>query len=119
VVYGGNEIGLVSPISYNEREVNNMIKEYQVTLYSNNGYKPVSAIIKLDSVNIKNIGLEAYSKDIKTKGIQKICNKRYWTQRELKQYGYTKVKIREYDKEKIKAENAEKYERIKQERGWI
>ena len=48
----------------------------------------------------------------------KICQKRYWTNADLKKYFYTRVKIREYDKEKIEKENAERYERIKKERGW-
>jgi hypothetical protein len=96
-----------------------MIKEYQVTLFTpDNKYKPVSCIVQQDTAIAKEIGNKVYTQKIKTKGIQKICNKRYWSGQDLTRYGYTKVKIREYDKEKIAAENAERYEKIKKERGW-
>ena len=36
----------------------------------------------------------------------------------LKKYGYTQIKVRVYDKQKIEQENAERYEQIKKERGW-
>ena len=80
--------------------------EYQVTLLCDTGkYRPVSAIVKVD----------AYDKQaIVTKGIQKICAKRTWFKSDLIRYGYTKVKIREYDKAKIEAENKARYEAIKE-----
>ena len=82
--------------------------KYQVTLMCDNGkYRPVSTIVDLDTKDITTI---------KTKGIQKICAQRYWTKLNLKQYGYTKVKIRVYDKEKIDKENEERYNRIKEEK---
>lgn len=97
-----------------------MIKEYQVTLMCETGqYKPVSAIIKADTNNIIKMGKTAYIDDIRTRGIQKICSKRYWINADLKRFHYTKVKMREYNKEKIEKENAERYEKIKRERGWI
>jgi hypothetical protein len=82
--------------------------QYQVTLMCDNGkYKPVSTIVEMDTKDVSTI---------KTKGIQKICAQRYWTKLNLKQYGYTKVKIRAYDKEKIDKENAERYNKIKEEK---
>ena len=94
-----------------------MMKEYQVTLMcETNQYKPVSCIIKKDTELIAEIGKDAFLKALKNEGIKKICQKRYWGNRELKQYGYTKVKVREYDKEKIAKENAEKYEKLKEEK---
>lgn len=73
-----------------------MIKQYQVTLFCTTGaYKPVSCIISKDSVDITTMGKLEYVKDIKTKGIQKICNKRYWGAADLKKYGYTTIKVRE------------------------
>ena len=42
--------------------------------------------------------------------------KRYWTVDDLKKYGYTKGKIREYDREKIEQENAARYEALKEEK---
>lgn len=96
-----------------------MVKEYQVTLIcETRQYKPVSAIVRADTEDLTKIGKEAYIDSICKKGIIKICEKRYWGKMDLKRYHYTKVKIREYDKEKIAKESAERYERIKRERGW-
>ena len=84
---------------------------YQVTLTTTTGkYKPVSCIVTTD------LTLEDNKKEIINKGVVKICQKRYWTQRDLKNYGYTKAKVREYDKEKIEQENKERYEKLKQEK---
>ena len=97
-----------------------MIKEYQVTLICETGqYRPVSAIVKADDKTAEAIGVDAFKRQIRTQGITKICQKRYWDSSDLKRYHYTKVKMREYDKEKIEKENAERYEKIKRERGWI
>lgn len=97
-----------------------MIKEYQVTLFCTTGqYKPVSTIIKKDNNLIKTQGKEVFIKEIRLDGIKKICVQRYWTTRELKQYNYTQVKVREYDKKRIEQEKKERYEQIKKERGWI
>ena len=85
--------------------------QYQVTLTTTTGkYKPVSCIVTTD------LTLEDNKKEIINKGIVKICQKRYWTQRDLKKYGYLKAKVREYDKEKIEQENKERYEKLKQEK---
>ena len=82
--------------------------QYQVTLTCTTGkYRPVSAIVETDSTD-KAI--------IQTKGIQKICIQRGWSSTELKKYGYTKVKMRIYDKEKIAIENKARYEKIKEEK---
>ena len=89
-----------------------MVKEYQVTLMCASGkYKPVSCIIKNEEVDLTN-------KDVRTElvkqGTQKICIKKYWSSKDLKKYGYTKAKIREYDKQKIAEESAARYEAIKE-----
>jgi hypothetical protein len=82
--------------------------KYQVTLMCDNGkYKPVSTIVEMDTQDVP---------AIKTRGIQRICAQRYWTKLDLKNYGYTQVKIRIYDKEKIDKENEERYNRIKEEK---
>lgn len=87
------------------------MKQYQVTLSTINGkYKPVSCIITTD------LSLETNKKDIINKGVIKICQKRYWTQRDLKTFGYLKAKVREYDKVKIEQENKERYEQIKEQK---
>lgn len=97
-----------------------MMKQYQVTLFATNGkYKPISTIVNYDTSVIPDRSNDEHIREIKNKGIKQICQKRYWTSKDLLKYGYTKCKIREYDKEKIEKENKIKYERIKQERGWI
>lgn len=95
-----------------------MKKQYQVTLISATGkYKPVSCLITMEQTEDVDLTLnKEIKKNIITQGIQKICNQRLWSKRELVQYGYTKARVREYDKEKIAKENAERYERIKEEK---
>lgn len=86
-----------------------MKKQYQVTLMCNNGkYKPVSTIVSLEETSDK--------KAIMREGQRKIMIQRYWTMADLKKYGYTSGKVREYDREKIERENAERYARIKEEK---
>lgn len=89
--------------------------QLQITLFDkNNRYKPVSTLVNVESARYYN----THSTEVKTQGIIKICQKRGWTQRELKEYNYTTCKVRVYDKEKIEKENKERYEKIKEERGW-
>ena len=83
--------------------------QYQVTLICENGkYKPVSAIVTVETETEKSV--------LSRKGIEKICIARNWTKKDLQRYGYTKVKMRVYDKEKIERENKERYEKIKEEK---
>lgn len=91
------------------------MKQVQITLINPEGkYKPISTIIEVPTLKEFNENKKTYQQ----KAIEKICAKRYWGTAELKKYGFTKVKCREYDKEKIARENAERYEAIKKERGW-
>ena len=83
--------------------------DYQVTLLCTPGaYKPVSCIVKCNA--------ELSKKEIRTKGLIKIMSKRHWTKADLTKYGYTKIKIREYDKEKIEFEKKLHYELIKEQK---
>ena len=92
------------------------MKEYQVTLFCvTDKYKPVSCIVKVDTDGLSRESLKA---TVRTKGITKICAQRYWSRSDLVRLQYTKVGIREYDKEKIEREKQERYEQIKKERGW-
>ena len=89
--------------------------ELQVTLFDKNGkYKPVSTLISVESLEY----YHSHAKQIKAKAITYICQKRMWNSTDLKRYGYTTCKVRVYDKERIERENKERYERIKEERGW-
>lgn len=102
----------------NREEIDSMKKQYQVTLISATGkYKPVSCIITREQATNDDLSLDKeVRKTLITLGTQKICNQRLWGKRELTQYGYTKARVREYDKEKIAKENAERYEKIKEEK---
>lgn len=83
---------------------------YQVTLVCDNGkYRPASTI-----VNDATDTMEQTT--IRKKGIENICFKRGWGKADLLRYGYTKVKVRVYDPEKIEAENKARYEKIKEEK---
>ena len=91
--------------------------EYQVTLMcATNEYKPVSAIVQWEQDTTADLSISPIGKDIRLAGIRKICFKRGWDGTDLKRYGYTKCKIRLYDKQKIAQENAERYEKIKKEK---
>ena len=73
-----------------------MPKRYQVTLYDKqNRYKPVSAIVMCSAP--KDLTDKADRKWLISQGTMKICQKRLWGARELKQYGYLTAKIRDYD----------------------
>lgn len=87
----------------------------QITLTSTEGYKPMSTIVEI--ADKKEYLYKR--KEIHNKAIVKICAQRHMTLKDLTYYGYTKVKAREYDAEAIAKENAERYEQIKKERGWV
>lgn len=88
--------------------------QYQITLIDNsNKYRPVSTLISSEPIDLNN---SIAKKEIITRGIKKICAQRYWTNLDLKKYGYTAIKIRVYDKEKIDKENVERYNKIKEEK---
>lgn len=96
------------------KEIRMMI-DLQCTLFSTTGkYKPMSTIVKVESVAY----YKAHKTEVQTRAIQKICIQRKTEPWCLKRDGFTRMKVRVYDKEKIEAENAERYERIKKERGW-
>lgn len=87
----------------------------QFTLFSTTGkYKPMSTLIEVPSIKEYNNNPEEYKK----KAIRKMCIQRKTDGYYLKKYGYTQIKVRVYDKQKIEQENAERYEQIKKERGW-
>lgn len=78
-----------------------MLKSYQITMYcSTNQYKPISTIVKIEQEREEeNLLLNKEKKqEIINKGIVRICQKKFWTMREVKRYNYTRVKAREYKK---------------------
>ena len=88
--------------------------QIQITIMSDKGYRPLSTLIEVDNAQ------EYINNKVKCQqdAVLKICANRHMTTRDLRKYGYTQIKAREYNKEKIAQENAERYERIKKERGW-
>lgn len=87
----------------------------QVTMISNKGYRPVSALVDVPSV----AEFKANPKKYRDDGVVKICAKRSWNWAKVKEFGYdSEIKMRVYDREKIEREKAERYEQIKKERGW-
>lgn len=89
--------------------------QIQLTLYSESGkYRPMSTIVEVESIAYYN----AHKQEILNRAIQRISVQRKMDIWAMKKYGYTKLKARVYDKEKIEQENKERYERIKEERGW-
>ena len=75
--------------------------KYQVTMYCTTGqYRPVSTIVTIEQENDDNLLLNPKKKkEIIDKGIIRICQKRYWTSRDVIKYGYTKVKARVYEEQ--------------------
>ena len=79
-------------INNNNNNNNNTIT-LQVTLFDkNNKYKPISTLIQVPSI-------EEYKRDstkYKVQALQKICNQRYLSGKELQDLGYTIIKVRNY-----------------------
>ena len=75
------------------------MKTYQVTLYCADGrYRPVSCLVPSETVQEAREDKDKLISAVKQEGIKKICQKRYWTAKDLKKYNYTKVKIRTLEK---------------------
>ena len=89
--------------------------EYQVTLYcTTKKYRPVSCIIKRE--NKADLDNASVKRELVTAGMKKICIQRGWSGEDLRAFGYITGKVREYDREKIEAENKARYEKIKEEK---
>lgn len=87
----------------------------QFTLFTTTGhYKPVSTVLEVSSLE----EYRANARQYKDKAIKKIAQQRLWDNKDLIRYGYTTMKVRVYDKEKIAQANAKRYEQIKKANGW-
>lgn len=65
----------------------------QVTLFDVTGkYKPLSTLIEVESVEY----YKKHAKECKERAIQKICNQKYLSGKELVKLGYKKIKVRNY-----------------------
>ena len=77
-----------------------MNKQYQVTLFCTTGaYRPVSCIVNRQQEEDTDMSQDkVIRKELQRAGVKKICEKRYWQLSDLSRYGYTKYKIRPYEK---------------------
>lgn len=64
----------------------------KVTVVSDKGRRPVSTLITVKDVADWN----AHSKAYKQRALQNICAKKYWDSRDLRLYGYSKIKAEIY-----------------------
>lgn len=73
-----------------------MIKKYQVTLFCADGrYKPVACIVNNEQADDLDLSRDKASRMmLQKKGVEKICQKRYWGKADLMKYNYTRCKIR-------------------------
>lgn len=75
------------------------VMKLQVTLFATNGkYRPISTIINVENMEDYNKNKKKYQE----KAILNICHNRKITWKELVNNSYTKIKVREYNKNKIK-----------------
>lgn len=88
--------------------------QFQITLTSNKGYRPISTIIEAkDAADfLQNI------REYRLRAVTRMLAQRHWTDADRVKYGYTTLKQRVYDPARFEQEKADRYERIKQERGW-
>ncbi|MGN0992925.1 MAG: hypothetical protein ACI4PE_03300 [Bacilli bacterium] len=73
--------------------------ELQITLFDKNKkYKPMSTIVKIESIDYYN----THKAEVQKRAIENIAHQRKMLPSEIIKAGYTQVKTRVYDKEKIK-----------------
>ena len=73
----------------------------QITFFQkDNKYKPVSTLLEVESMEY----YEQHKAETQTRALLNIAHNRKTTPQELLKQGYTKIKVREYDLEKIKAQ---------------
>ena len=73
----------------------------QITFFQkDNKYKPVSTLLEVESMEY----YEQHKAETQRRALLNIAHQRKTTPKELINQGYTKIKVREYDIEKIKAQ---------------
>ena len=73
----------------------------QVTIFTKNGkYKPMSIVFSIK----EGYDIEENKQPLMQRGLREIATKRGLTVAELRAYGFTYAKVREYDKAKIEKE---------------
>ena len=82
----------------------------QCTLFSvTNKYRPISTLLEIESIKYYN----THKQEVQQMAIDKIVAQRKTERWCLKRDGYTRMKVRVYDKKKIKEEEKRRYEKIK------
>ena len=85
---------------------------YQVTIFSTiKENKPISCVVRRSATLDLTDGKAKQS--IITDGLVKILSKKGWNKNSLKKYSYSKIKVREYNKEEIEKQNTNRYNLIK------
>ena len=80
--------------------------QIQVTLFDKNKqYRPMSTLLSIDSMDY----YKANKASVQRRAIENIAHQRRMPIEEIKKLGYTLIKVREYDKEKIKQEQELKH----------
>lgn len=78
----------------------------QVTLFDKNKhYKPVSTIVEIENMKY----YEMHKAEVQKRAMMNIAHQRKMLPQELLKQGYTQVKVREYDIEKIKAQQEQQH----------
>lgn len=96
----------------------NIKQKYQVTILCKTGeYKPISCIIEVEQEEgIDLTKSKIMKKEIIDRGVKKICALKFWTARDLKNYGYLSAKARLYDRLEIEKQKKENYEKLKEQK---
>ncbi len=72
------------------------MEKIQFTLYSTTGkYKPMSTVLQVESIAWAN----THKEELKVRGVTKICAERKTDIWALQRNGYTKIKMRVYQRE--------------------
>lgn len=78
----------------------------QVTVFHNEGkYKPMSTLLEVDSMQ----EYENNKAEMQKRALLNIGHYRHLTPQEIIKNGYTKIKVREYNLEKIKAQQEQQH----------
>ena len=77
-----------------------MIKIQLTFFQKENKYKPISTLLDVESMDY----YTSHKVELQKRALLNIAHQRKTTPQELLKQGYTKIKVREYDLEKIKAQ---------------
>lgn len=82
-----------------------MIKLQVTLVHKDNTYRPISTLVEIESMDY----YTQHKAEVQRKALEKMAHQRKMLPSEIVKQGFTKVKTREYDIDKIKAEQEYKY----------